>query len=485
MHRAVRPLIFAALLLAPALAAGEALPPPPEPPATSPDSNDKQAEKKNGNGEEKKDDKDKDDKEKKDDEDTTPKWLSAHGQSTVVTQGYGHFNSPYTGPLSLKIPGTAPFTRYPTTATADLFLAAQPWAGTLFVFNPEMAGGTGISQTNGIAGFPNGEATRVGAIEPTPFFARVYLQQTFGLGGEQETVADGPNQVAGTRDVNRITVRLGKMAAGDILDDNTYSHDPRVSFMNWGLMYNGAWDYPANVRGYTYGGTIELNQKWWALRYGIFQEPAIANGAPMDPHILRANGQVLEFEDRYLLGDRPGKLRLLAYLNNAHMGSYREALAEMPVGPDITLSRAYRIKYGFGLNWEQELSDDVGVFGRLGWNDGQTESWAFTEIDSTASLGVLIKGCSWCRPGDRLGLALLANGLSNAHKDYLAAGGLGFIIGDGRLRYGPEEIVELFYNIEFRKGIYTTVDFQAVNNPGYNRDRGPVGILGVRVHFEY
>jgi high affinity Mn2+ porin len=480
MGRAARPLLLAALLLAPALAAGQA----PVPPAASPDSNDKQTEKKNGNGDEKKDDAKKVETEKKDD-DATPTWYSAHGQSTVVTQGYGHFNAPYSGPLSLQIPGTAPFTRYPTTATADLFLAAQPWANTLFVFNPEMAGGTGISQTNGIAGFPNGEATRVGAIEPTPFFARVYLQQTLGLGGEQEDVADGPNQVAGKRDINRITVRLGKMAAGDVIDDNTYSHDPRVSFMNWGLMYNGAWDYPANVRGYTYGGTFELNQKWWALRYGIFQVPAIANGAPMDPLILKAHGQVLEFEDRYELGDRPGKLRLLAYMNTAHMGSYRQALAEMPVNPDITLTREYRIKYGFGLNWEQEVTADVGVFSRLGWNDGQTESWAFTEIDSTASVGVLIKGRSWCRPADRLGLALLANGLSSAHKDYLAAGGLGFIIGDGRLRYGPEEIVELFYDLALRKGINATVDLQAVNNPGYNRDRGPVGIFGVRVHFEY
>jgi high affinity Mn2+ porin len=167
------------------------------------------------------------------------------------------------------------------------------------------------------------------------------------------------------------------------------------------------------------------------------------------------------------------------------MGKYREALTEMPIDPDITLTRAYRIKYGFGLSWDQEITKDLGVFARLGWNDGQSESWAFTEIDQSASLGFLLKGSQWHRPKDEFGLALVANGLSNAHRDYLAAGGIGFIIGDGRLHYAPEEIVELYYNYELREGINVAADLQGVNHPAYNQDRGPVAIFAVRVHFAY
>jgi high affinity Mn2+ porin len=311
------------------------------------------------------------------------------------------------------------------------------------------------------------------------------LQQTFGLGGEQEKVEDAPNSIAGMRDISRVTLRIGKMASTDVFDDNRYSHDPRTQFLNWALMYNGAWDYPANVRGYDYGATLELNEKTWALRYGVWGEPTRANDPDIDPHFLKANGHAVELEERYTADDRPGKLRLLAYLNNAHMGNYRQALREMPIDPDIALTRRYRVKYGFGLNVEQELADDLGAWARLGWNDGHTESWAFTEIDATAAAGLVLQGKGWCRPRDQVGLALVANGLSNGHRDYLAAGGLGFALGDGRLRYGAEEIVETYYNWELRKGINVTFDFQGVEHPGYNKDRGPVAIAGVRVHFEY
>ena len=207
-------------------------------------------------------------------------------------------------------------------------------------------------------------------------------------------------------------------------------------------MYNGAWDYPADLRGYSYGGTIDFNRQNWALRYGIFAEPTAANLLPLDPKFLQAHGQVVELAERYLVNKRPGKLRLLAYLNQAHMGSYRLALAEMPVNPDITQARAYRIKYGFAANVEQELTNDLGLFARLGWNNGQTESWAFTEIDSLVSGGLVIKGSRWRRPQDQVGIAVLASGLSPIHRTYLAAGGLGFQVGDGRLNYGLEEIIE-------------------------------------------
>jgi high affinity Mn2+ porin len=407
-------------------------------------------------------------------------WYSVHGQGTIVSQGNWKFRSPYIGPNSLL-----PILNYRTTETATLYLDTRLWRGGEVVFNPEIAGGRGLSNSLGMAGFPNGEATRAGVPEPTPYVARLFLRQTFSLDGDPERVEAGPNQLAGTRDIDRITVSLGKFAATDFFDDNRYSHDPRTQFLNWSLMYTGAWDYPANVRGYTYGGVIDFNTRYLALRYGAFGEPKEANGADIDPRFLKANGHIVELEERYELGDHPGKLREWAFLNHAHMGKYRDALELMPVNPDITLTRAYRFKYGFGFNVEQELAKDFGVFARVGWNDGQSESWAFTEIDRTVAAGLQFKGGLWRRPKDEAGLAVVFNGLSDAHRDYLAAGGIGFIIGDGRLNYAPEEILELYYNWELHEGINVTADFQGVNHPAYNADRGPVAIAAIRVHFAY
>jgi high affinity Mn2+ porin len=464
----------------------------------------KNGDKKNGDGEgDKKDkEKEKDKDEKKDDDKGEKKdgdkdkesgkaeekdksqWYSAHAQGTVVTQVHDRFRSPYVGPNSL-----VPVEPAATSETSTLFLAMRLWEcgshSTELVFNPEIAGGRGFSNSSGIAGFPNLEITRVGVPDPTPYIARLFVRQTCGFGGEQEKVEDGPNQVAGTRDIDRITLTVGKFAATDLVDDNRYSHDGRTQFMPWSFGYNGAWDYPANVRGYTYGVGIELNRKNWALRYGIWAEPEFANSAPLDPHFTKAFGQVVELEERYTLCDHPGKVRLLAYLNRAHMGDYSEALAAMPVNPDVTQTRDYRYKYGFGLSWEQELTKNLGVWARLGWDDGHTESWAFTAIDRLAEIGLLLNGRCWCRPNDQVGLAVGANGLAKSHRDYLAAGGLDFIIGDGRLNYGPEEILELYYNLEVIKGINVTADFQGVNHPAYNRDRGPVAVGSLRVHFEF
>jgi high affinity Mn2+ porin len=407
-------------------------------------------------------------------------WYSIHGQATVVSQGNWKFTSPYVGPNSLL-----PLLNYRTTNTDTLYLDARPWQGTEIVFNPEVSGGRGLSNTLGMAGFPNGEATRVGAVQPTPYVARLFVRQTIGLDGDVERIESAPNQLAGVRDIDRITFTAGKMSATDFFDDNRYSHDPRTQFLNWSLMFDGAWDYPANTRGYTYGVSMDFNTRYFAFRYGIFAEPAEANGADFDPHILNANGQIVEFEERYEIGGRLGKIREWAFLNHAHMGNYREALAEMPVDPDITKTRAYRYKYGFGTSIEQELATNLGVFLRAGWNDGQSESWAFTEIDQTVATGLDVKGALWSRPKDDAGLAFVVNGLSDAHRDYLAAGGIGFIIGDGRLNYAHEEIVELFYNWVPRDWLILTADMQGVNNPAYNHDRGPVAIFGIRMHMAF
>jgi high affinity Mn2+ porin len=416
----------------------------------------------------------------KDKDKDKPEWYSIHAQATVVSQGNWKFRSPYEGPNSLL-----PLLNYRTTNTDTLYLDGRPWRGTEVVFNPEVSGGRGLSNTLGLAGFPNGEATRVGALEPTPYVARLFVRQTIGLDGDVEKVEAAPNQLAGVRDIDRITFTVGKMSATDQFDDNRYSHDPRMQFLNWSLMYDGAWDYPANTRGYTYGATAEFNTRYFAARYGIFGEPKEANGADIDPRFLKANGQIVEFQERYDIGGHPGAVREWAFANHAHMGKYRDALAEMPVDPDITLTREYRFKYGFGFNVEQELATNLGVFLRAGWNDGQSESWAFTEIDRTVATGVNVKGALWSRPKDEAGLAFVVNGLSDAHRDYLAAGGLGFILGDGRLNYGPEEIVEMYYNWVPREWLIVSADFQAVNDPGYNRDRGPVAIFAIRAHVAF
>jgi high affinity Mn2+ porin len=443
-----------------------------------------EAEKKEGE----KDDSDKDKgeangkKEEKDEAKDT--WFSAHAQTTMDLQIHGPFRALYTGPLSLL-----PRTEAPTSLTATLFLDARLWdcdgySGEL-VFNPEIAGGRGFSMVNGLGGFTNGDITRVGVVTPTPYFARIFLRQTWGLGGEQEKVEDAANQIAGRRDIDRITLIIGKWAFTDLIDNNAYSHDPRTQMQNWSLMYNGAWDYPANVRGYDYGVGLELNRKDWALRYGIMGEPLFANSAPIDPKITKAFGQALEWEGRWSVNEHPGRVRVMAYLNHAHMGDYRQALEAMPVNPDVTATRSYRFKYGFGMNFEQQLARDLGVWGRLGWSDGHTETWAFTPIDRTAALGLLLKGRCWARPNDEVGLAAVVNGIAKDHHDYLAAGGLDFSIGDGALSYQPEEIVEIYYRIAIVKGIYVTADFQGINHPAYNRDRGPVAVESLLVHFEF
>jgi len=403
-----------------------------------------------------------------------------HFQATSISQGHDEFTSPYSGTNSL--PPREPIR---TSYTATLFLGARLWAGSEVFVNPELAGGRGVGGVTGIAGFPNGDIARVSKPEPTVSMARVFLRQTVGLGGEAEKVEPGPNQLAGARDLSRLTVTLGKISVGDIFDGNAYSHDARTQFMNWGLFENGAWDYPADTRGYTWGGALELIEPRWALRYGLFAEPKTANGLQFDHNFSHAHGHVLEWEQRYSVGERRGVARLLGYWNRAHMGSYRATLDTPAYGLDIARSRRYSDKYGFGVNVEQELTKELGAFARLGWSDGQNETWAFTEIDQTASLGLSLKGAAWSRPADTFGVAGVINGLSKEHKDYLAAGGYGFIIGDGRLNYAPEEIIEVYYLLNVWKGISITPDYQFVNHPAYNADRGPVHLWAIRFHAEF
>ena len=405
-----------------------------------------------------------------------------HGQATTTTQYHGDFNSPYQGPHSFSSAHEVE-----TSYTGTLFTGIQFFPGTEVYFDPEVSAGDGLGGVLGLGDPPNGETPRVSSPEASTTVARLFLRKTFGFGGNQEDVADGPNQLAGKRDINRLTVTVGKFAADDIFDNNTYAHDPRSQFTNWGLWENDAWDYAADTKGYTDGLALELNRENFTIRYGIFRPPSVANGGQLDTHYDRAFDQVGEFEQRYKLLNHPGALRPMAYINYADMGDYRNAIDQAGNGyPDVTRTRSYsHPKYGYGISAEQEITGDLGVFGRAGWNNGQSESWTFTEVDRDASLGLSLKGTRWNRINDVLGIAGVISGLSKDHRDYLAAGGLGFELGDRRLNYAPEEVVEAYYLIAATKNIFVTFDYQFLNHPGYNSDRGPVSVEGFRAHVEF
>lgn len=405
---------------------------------------------------------------------------TAHEQATEVMQGHFGFPAGYTGPESLT-----PESEVDRTFSYSLFCGLRLLPGTEVYFDPEVFQGHGLSNTLGVAGFPNGEAVK--AAYPNLHYntSRLFLRETFGLGGEKEKVEDDVNQVAGSPDVDRITVTVGKFAASDFFDGSAYSHDDRVQFMNWALWESAAWDYPADVVGYTAGAVIEWNTANYTLHYGIFMEPTVSNGKDLDPHLRDAHGQTLELDRRYTWHGHGGTIRPFVYWNQARMGSYVLA-DESPGLPDITQSRAYRSKVGLGVSWDQEITDDLGVFVRYSWDDGRTESFTFTEVDRSLAAGLALKGARWHRKDDVLGLAVVENGIAPDHQAYLAAGGVGgLILGDGGLNYGPEEILETYYSFQVTKWLALSPDYQYVEHPGYNRDRGGVAIYSLRAHVAF
>jgi high affinity Mn2+ porin len=301
-------------------------------------------------------------------------------------------------------------------------------------------------------------------------------------------VADGPNQLAGKRDIDRVTLVAGRFAIGDFFDGNAYAHDPRADFMNWAMWESAAYDFPADLPGYTRGAMVEFNRKDWAVRAAFVGVPSQPNS---DILTFRTGGAVVEFEERHTIFEQPGKLRLGAFGNQGVTGNYRQALAIEALEPsqdinDVMASiRHVNPKYGFYANLEQQVAKDVGVFARASWNDGQNEILSFTDIDRSLSGGVSIKGSYWGRPNDTVGLGGAINGLSAAHRDYLAAGGIGLLIGDGRLNYRPEQILEAYYAYQVTKNFTVTADYQFMANPAYNADRGPVSIFSCRLHGEF
>jgi len=408
--------------------------------------------------------------------------FSFHFQTTMISQHQLDFDAPYTGANSLVT-----HEKQCLSVTSTLFVGARLWKNAEIFFNPELSGGAGISQTKGIAGFTNGETYRVGAAAPVISASRIFLRQTIDLDNVMTNVDGGQNLSKGHLAASRLVFTLGKFSIPDIFDANTYSHDPRNQFMNWAIMSAGAWDYPANTRGYTYGFVAELIKPTWSLKAAATVVPEVANGPYMDLDIAHAHSGTLELDKMYTAGKRQGIVRLIGYYTEAHMGNYVLATTDTQYHLDITQTRKYgRTKAGFVINAEQQVTDNIGVFGRLSWSDGKNEAWAFTEIDQSLNIGARLQGAMWKRPSDHLGVALLVNGLSKEHKDYLAAGGYGFIIGDGHLNYGMEQIIELYYSARLWENFWLSPDYQFVMNPAYNKDRGPVvHVLGIRGHIEF
>jgi len=353
----------------------------------------------------------------------------------------------------------------------------------------ESAGGAGLSNALGIAGFTNVDVVRNPTLGEAPYVSRVMLHYTIPLSKETTEATRNPLSLASTVPVRRLELRLGKMSTVDFFDLNSVGSDSHLQFMNWSIVNNGSYDYAADTRGYTYGFVAEYYDKNWAARFGEMLMPTVANGITLDWDLARARGENFEYEYHTAIGKRATVVRGLAFVNHANMGNYRQAIDGFLSGKDavpdiIEYRKQGRVKYGFGLNAEQELTSLWRAFGRLGWNDGANESFAYTEIDRTAEIGTDFRGTPWHRPQDKVGAAFVANGLSGNHRRYLALGGLGFILGDGGLSYGLEKAFETYYTAHIYRGISFAVDYQHVTNPGYNLVRGPVSVVSFRIHVE-
>jgi high affinity Mn2+ porin len=413
-----------------------------------------------------------------------PEDWAFHGQTTFTAQYHPAFRSAFRGPNSLT-----PKNQARETWDVTLYAGVRPWQGAEIWVNPEVDQGFGLSGTLGVAGFPSGEAYKVGAADPYVRIPRVFLRQTIDLGGERQPVAPAANQLGGTQTDDRIVLTLGKFAVVDVFDTNQYAHDPRADFMNWSIIEAGSFDYAADAWGYTYGAAAEWYQDWWTIRTGLFNLSKIPNSKALDTRFFDQYQYVQEFEERHELLGQPGKLKLLGFLSHGRMGDYSQATAiALATGnpADIAAVRKGRNKAGVSLNLEQQLTDDLGAFARAGWTQGKNEAFEFTDINRTISLGLSLGGKSWQRPDDRIGVAIAINDASAAAKRFFAAGGLGILVGDGKLlRSGPEEILEAYYSFAAFSFAKLTMNYQFINNPAYNRDRGPVSVFGIRAHAEF
>ena len=411
-------------------------------------------------------------------------WIS--GQANFISQWHPAFHSPYEGRNSLS-----PEAQDATSRVLTLYTGLRLTNTTELICDVQETGGHGIGEAFGLAGFANLDVVRNPTLSKAPYISRLMWHQIIPLGSWDVPSLRTPLSLFSRLPQRRLEIRFGKMGLNDFFDFNSYGTDSNFQFMNWTVDNSGAYDYAADTRGFTFAAVLEYHDRHWSARFAEGLMPKIANGIHLDADLARAHAENIEFEiRRTVIRRQEGVLRVLAYVNHANMGSYRQAIDDFRAGitplPDITAHPLQTtIKYGFGANFEQPLNDWFGVFGRWGWNEGRHESYAYTEVDQTIILGLGVNGARWGRRFDRAGLAFVSNGISRDHQQYLALGGFGFLLGDGRLNYGRENIIETYYTLHAWRGVYPSFGFQFISHPGYNRDRGPVLVPTLRLHLEF
>jgi len=411
-------------------------------------------------------------------------WLS--GQTNIISQWHPAFTSPYQGPHSLT-----PEAQDATSHVFTLFTGLRLTGTTELLCDVQETGGHGISEALGLAGFTNLDVVRNPSLSKAPYIARLMIHQIIPLSHAKTPAEQTPFSLFRELPERRIEVRFGKFSLVDFFDVNSYGSDSNFQFMNWTVDNVGSYDYAADTRGYTFGAMFEYHDHWGTLRFAEALMPKVANGINLDADMARARAENIEFEfHKKTIRGQTGVLRLLSFVNHANMGGYRQAINNFLAGltpePEITNHPLQTtIKYGFSGNFEQPLNDWLGIFARWGWNEGQHESYAYTEVDQTDQIGAAVKGTLWHRKWDRAGVVFVSNGISHDHAEYLALGGDGFLLGDGHLNYGRENIVETYYTLHAWRGIYPAFGLQHINNPGYNRDRGPVLVPTLRLHVEF
>jgi len=416
-----------------------------------------------------------------------PKLLGA--QATGIYQYMPTFNSPYQGDKSLTYDNGR---GRQSTHTYGVYFGSQVTQYLQAYLDVEMFRGDGISEGLGLGGYVNGDVIRAGPanLGEDPYLARLYLRYLIPLSEERTEVQErGMDQLPSREPTSRIEIKAGKMAPTDNMDLNRYANNQRTQFLNYAFLFNTAWDYASDTRGYSYGISVAIVQPSWRLAWGSYMTPTTSNGYNLDKQVYRARGDNIELT---LRSDTLGTaVSFLGYLNWGRMGDFQDALAlarATSTTPSAHgLEKPGHIKYGFGLNLEQPLADDgeTGLFARVGWSDGHTSAWSYTEVDQHLSAGLQVSGVHWRRTEDRFGIAFAVQGLSVPHRQYLAAGGIGMLIGDGKLNYGWEQIIEAYYRIQLCRYVQISPDFQYIQNPGFNRDRGPVKVYGLRVRLYY
>lgn len=430
---------------------------------------------------------------------------NAYGQFTYITSWHPTFSARYTNWNGNSL---VPTSERSWTGTFTLYLGARLWPGAEAYVAPEVVAEQAFSGLHGLGGaIQNFELQKQGATSPTIYRSRLYLQQTFGFGGAAVVKTSDPLQLGTRVDARRLVLRAGNFSVIDFVDKNTFSGDLRQQFFNMAFLTYAAYDFASDARGYSWGGLAELYYDDWALRFGRVAVPVTPNVLPLTLELDKYYGDQIEIEHNHRLLGKDGAVRVLAYRNRENMGRFRDAIAayradpmrnnaancgSLPnygstnaTAPDLCFVRVPHDKVGIGLNLEQHITDDIGVFARGMVSDGQTEVYAYTSTDRSLSFGATAHGSAWGRPSDVAGLGFGLGWISQAHADYLRMGGVDGFIGDGNIREATESVVDVFYSANVASAVWLSADYQHVTNPAFNADRGPVEVFGARVHAEF